>query len=184
MRYFEFMPVIDYSGVSVRDITRRAILRATYVNYPYVFLPYTVHPGERPVDIANIYYGSIDKTWVVLMSQQIVDPYYEWPMDANQFADYLNEKYQKQSPDGVDVVEWTANPLYNDNITCYALKEDSDVRISILGYQSLTDGAEAYRPVRIYEQEEDLNEERRNIRLIDRTYLPQIERELREQMAL
>lgn len=184
MRYFEFMPVINYSKVPVRDITRRSILRSTYINHPYVFLPYTIHPGERAIDIANVYYGSIDKTWVVLLSQKIIDPYYEWPMDPNQFADYLAFKYRLSAPEGVEAMEWTSNPLYTDNIICYALKTDDTIRISQFGYQNLPEGdSELYRPIRIFEAEENENNLRRNITLIDRTYLPQIEREIREQMS-
>jgi hypothetical protein len=37
---------------------------------------------------------------------------------------------------------------------------------------------EEWRPYRIYDQEYDLNENKRNILLVDRQYLPKIEKEL------
>jgi hypothetical protein len=85
-----------------------------------LFLPYTVKQNERAEDIAQFYYGSVDYSWLVYMANQIVDPYYEWPMDEETFNNYLIAKYEELSGEtGDDVVDWTKDDTITDNIVYY-----------------------------------------------------------------
>jgi hypothetical protein len=108
VKYFENFPTIEYEGQRVRDITRRNSFTKLVSTNPLLFLPYTVREGERPEDIANFYYGSTDYTWLVYISNNIIDPYHQWPMAEADFNNYLIEKYGEQSGRiGEDVVDWT-----------------------------------------------------------------------------
>lgn len=108
MKYFEKFPVITYEGQRVKDITRRNNFSAFVAANPMLFMPFTVKEGERPEDIANYYYGSTDYTWLVYMSNNIIDPYHQWPMAEADFNAYLIEKYGSQSGRvGEEVVELT-----------------------------------------------------------------------------
>jgi hypothetical protein len=108
VKYFENFPTIEYEGQRVRDITRRNSFTKLVSTNPLLFLPYTVREGERPEDIANFYYGSTDYTWLVYISNNIIDPYHQWPMAEADFNNYLVEKYGEQSGRiGEDVVDWT-----------------------------------------------------------------------------
>jgi hypothetical protein len=108
MRYFENFPTIDYEGQKVKDITRRSSFTDFVAANPMLYLPLTVKEGERPEDIANYYYGSTDFTWLVYMSNNIIDPYHQWPMAEQDFNNYLIGKYGEVSGRvGEEVVEWT-----------------------------------------------------------------------------
>lgn len=118
-KYFENFPVIEYEGQRVKDITRRSSFSKLVSTNPLLFMPYTVKEGQRPEDIAQFYYGSTDYTWLVYMSNNIIDPYHQWPMSEADFNNYLIEKYTEESGRiGEDVVDWTRedNP---DNIIYY-----------------------------------------------------------------
>lgn len=118
-KYFENFPTIEYEGQRVKDITRRNSFSKLVSTNPLLYMPYTVKEGQRPEDIANFYYGSTDYTWLVYMSNNIIDPYHQWPMAEADFNAYLIEKYQAESGRiGEDVVDWTRedNP---DNIIYY-----------------------------------------------------------------
>lgn len=118
-KYFENFPVIEYNGKLVRDITRRNEFLNSIRTNPYLFLPYTVKEGERPEDVAEFYYGSVDYVWLVYLANNIVDPYHEWPMDEFTFNEYLIEKYAEQSGlKGQEVVDWTRADI-EDNILYY-----------------------------------------------------------------
>jgi hypothetical protein len=119
-KYFENFPVIKYDGKLVRDITRRnQFLRSVSTN-PLLFLPYTVKQNERAEDVAQFYYGSVDYVWLVYMANQIIDPYYEWPMDEETFNQYLISKYQDVSGEnGDDVVDWTRSTDNDENVVYY-----------------------------------------------------------------
>ena len=118
-KYFQNFPIIDYEGTQVRDITRRNGFTQLVAQNPALYLPFTVKEGERPEDIADYYYGSTDYTWLVYMSNNIIDPYHQWPMAEADFNNYLIEKYGAQSGRvGDEVVEWTKEDN-GDNIIYY-----------------------------------------------------------------
>jgi|TARA_B110000977_G_scaffold17708_1_gene21466 hypothetical protein len=122
-KYFQDFPVIRYEGRKVRDITRRASFVRAVSNNPYVYYSYTIKDGQRAEDVALEYYGSVDYIWLVYMANNIIDPYYEWPMDASTFNDYLVDKYTAESGKiGEDVIDWTKNESIDDNILYYIKK--------------------------------------------------------------
>lgn len=120
MKYFENFPVIEYQGRKVRDISRRASFARALANNPLLYYSYTVKEGERAEDVALDYYGSVDYVWLVYMANNIIDPYYEWPMDGQTFNDYLVSKYQADSGRiGEDVIDWTKDETIDENIIYY-----------------------------------------------------------------
>ena len=119
MKYFENFPTIDYDGQRVKDITRRNTFTNLVSSNPMVYLPYTVKEGQRIEDIAQAYYGSTDFAWLVMMSNNIIDPYHQWPMAELDFNAYLTDKYGAVSGKvGDEVVEWTKEDN-GDNIIYY-----------------------------------------------------------------
>jgi len=119
-KYFENFPIVEYNGKQVRDITRRNNFVKSISTNPMLFLPYTVKQNERAEDIAEFYYGSVDYAWLVYMANQIIDPYYEWPMDEETFNKYLIAKYTDVSGEvGDDVVDWTKEEGNDENIVYY-----------------------------------------------------------------
>ena len=119
MKYFENFPTISYDGQQVKDITRRNSFTSLIATNPFMALPYTVREGERPEDIANFYYGSTDYTWLVYFSNNIIDPYIQWPMSEADWNAYMAKKYAKLSGRiGDEVVEWTRSDD-DDNIIYY-----------------------------------------------------------------
>lgn len=120
MKYFENFPQVDYNGRQVTDLTRRNRFLKTVQNNPMLYYPYTVKEGERPEDIALNYYGSTDYTWLVYMSNNIIDPYHQWPLSEEQFEEYLKAKYAEASgKTGNDIIDWTRDEDIEDNIVYY-----------------------------------------------------------------
>ena len=115
------MPIINYNGYQVRDLTRRNKFLPVSMANPYLFLPYTITDEDRPEDIAYYYYGSTDYTWLVLLANNIIDPYHDWPLKEDDFYQYLIKKYEKVSgKKGYEVVDWTQNETLSDNIVYYS----------------------------------------------------------------
>lgn len=119
-KYFENFPTVEYEGQTVTDITRRNSFTKVVSTNPLLYLPYTVEEGERPEDIAQFYYGSTDYTWLVYLSNNIIDPYHEWPKSQAEFNDYIIAKYKEQSGEiGEDIVDWIRDPDNDENILFY-----------------------------------------------------------------
>jgi len=99
MSYFSKFPKITYDmkGDSVRkllpDILRRVKLRTTIKSGGMLFDKYDVKEGERPEDVAFKWFGDPELHWIILMTNNVTDRYYDWPMNQVQFAEYLTDKY-------------------------------------------------------------------------------------------
>jgi hypothetical protein len=119
-QYFEKFPEISYSGVRVRDVTRRVNFLKQTINNPYVFLPYTIEEGDRAEDVAYHYYGDPSYVWLVYLANNIIDPYHEWPFDEETFHRYLIDKYSAQSGrKDWDVIAWAQDQTREDNVVYY-----------------------------------------------------------------
>lgn len=119
-RYFTHFKKIEYQGKQVRDITNRSKIRDDLLADPFIYLPYTIADGEKPETVAQLYYGSVDDTWLVLLANNITDPYYDWPLSDEEFDQYFIDKYSEFSGrTGFDVIRWGQNLNARDNIVYY-----------------------------------------------------------------
>lgn len=202
-RYFTDFPVVRYNSVPVRDITRRTNFIRENLSNPFVFLPYTIKENERPEDIAFLYYGSVDYTWVVLLANEIYDPQNQWHLNEELFNELLIKKYKDVSgKTGYEVIDWTRNQTILENIlyyekdgiayapstfpTIYEANLLGEFVLDENGYKipiSRTVPSD-YIPVRIYDYEFQYNENKREITLVDKSYISQIEKEFRKKIKL
>jgi hypothetical protein len=91
-RYFEKFPITNYSNTYVVDITKRAtLLNKVYTN-PFIFYPYEIN-DERADQLSHRYYDDAYQSWIIYFSNRIVDPYYEWHLNENEFNEFINSKY-------------------------------------------------------------------------------------------
>jgi len=99
MSYFSKFPKLAYDikGDKVRkllpDILRRVKLRSKIKSGGMLFDKYDVKEGEKPEDIAFKWFGDAELHWVILMTNDVTDRYYGWPMNHAQFAEFLTDKY-------------------------------------------------------------------------------------------
>lgn len=188
MNYFKFFPTVIYNGKSAVNITRRTAIQQQLYSSPIAFLSYTIKDGEKPEDIALYYYDDIGKTWLVFLANNIIDPVSQWPLSNSDFEKMIIKKYTKQAQVvnpayvGNGVINWTQNASLTTNILWYQNAENS--RISKDTYLLNADlgliTAGDWYPVRIYDYELELNENKRNIFLFNRAYASQAESDLKE----
>jgi hypothetical protein len=192
-KYFSSFPTVSYNGVTIRDITKRTNFIQNNLSNPYLFLPYTVKEGEKPEDIAYNYYGSIEATWLVLMCNNIIDPYTQWSLPTEIFDDMIIQKYAVQSgKTGIEVLNWAQNETILDNIVYYyAVIDGKEISVSPDTFDKIYDidgnllgrNVEAgYLPYRVYDYELDMNESKREILVVEKNYYPQIEKEFMDLM--
>ena len=106
MSYFNKFPLLAYDikGDKVRkllpDILKRVKLKSVIKSGGMIFERYDVKDGEKPEDIAFKWLGDAELHWIILMTNNVTDRYYDWPMNQVQFAEFLTDKYG----DNVDAV--------------------------------------------------------------------------------
>ena len=89
------------------NILKRVKLRSGLRSGAFMFDNYDVKDGERPEDVAFKWFGDAQLHWVILMTNNITDRYYQWPLTQPQFQEYLKDKYGAGSEDAVHHYENT-----------------------------------------------------------------------------
>lgn len=173
MAYFSQFPKVSYdvrgdgNPQQMINITKRVrfrdYMKTNFVTYDF----YDVKSGETPEYIANEFYGDPELHWVVLLANDIIDYYNEWPMTVPQFETYVKSKYD--NVDGIHHYEYT--------------QESGDTTFKIeLPNDSATTQPAGSLPVTNYQYEENLQEQRRRIRLIQPRFIGQIKKEFKNRM--
>ena len=149
------------------QIIKRVKLRTGIKNGMFLFDKYDVVVGEKPEDIAFKYYGDARLHWVILMTNDITDRYYQWPMTQPQFEEFLADKYGSGSEDSVHHYEIT-------QASGRSTGQGPDDYSHKVEVNSDEDDAETITN-RQYEQR--LQDKYGQIRLLDKQYLNQFLRE-------
>jgi hypothetical protein len=143
----------------VTDLMTRVKVREKIVNEAMLYDTYDVPSGEKPEDTAYKHFGSSQYHWVILLTNNITDRYYDWPLTEQDFETYITDKYT--NPDAVHHYEITqsSGPQTGNGPDDYTHK--IEVNSTQSGAQSVSN--------REYEQR--LQDEKRQIRLLDPNYL-------------
>ena len=113
MAYFERFPLMAYDVAGngnyklLPNILRRVKLRSGLRSGSFLFDSYDVTDGERPEDIAFKLYGDPELHWVILMTNNVTDRFYQWPMTQPQFQEHLTDKYGAGNEDATHHFEKT-----------------------------------------------------------------------------
>ena len=174
-KFFSAFPKIDYnlSGVNgntkeVTDIFRRVKIRSKIANNVTLFDKYNVDEGEKPEDVAYKVYGEADYFWVVTLVNNIVNRYYDWPLDEFNFQQFVADKYS--NPDGIHHYEITqsSGKQTGDGPSDYSHK--IEVNSDTVGAQSVSN----------IEHERRLQDEKRQINILLPQYLATFEDEFKK----
>lgn len=130
-RYFDKFPVITYANTEAIDITRRVAVLDKVASEPYVFYPYEITDNERADQFAARYYDDQYKSWILYVTNKIVDPYYEWYLHEGDMQEFIIKKY------GTFYAAQTKIKYYVNN---WPGQED----ISVSAYNALTLGMQKY----------------------------------------
>ena len=165
-KYFKQFPLIDYnlSGVNgntqeVTDIFRRVKVRSKISDNVILFDKYDVHSGEKPEDVAYKIYGDADYFWVVTLVNNVVNRYYDWPLDEYNFQQFVADKYS--NPDGIhhyEITQSSGNQTGNG-------PDDYSHKLEV---NSDTAGAQSVSNI---EYERRLQDKKRKIRLLQPAFL-------------
>jgi len=112
-RYFVKFPVINYSNTAVINIMERAVVYNTPKNTPNFYYPFDVVQGQRPDQIADHYYSDQYISWMMYLTNGIIDPYYQWYLSAADFNNYITSKYNTSIPVLQNSVMFYRNNWYN-----------------------------------------------------------------------
>ena len=176
--YFRPFPKINYdvkknnSPLLLTDITKRYKIRDILLQKAAIYYNYTVRDGDRPDLIAFKYYGDETLDWLIFLCNNMMDPYYDWPLDYRKFTAYMKSLYGS-----VDVAKSTVfeyRKILNEQSTLIdgTVVPKRTVVIDLNTYNSLSTSVR--EEIDAYQYYEELNDAKREIKLLDERFVPDI----------
>ena len=160
--YFDKFPIIPYDSVGdlqfkdVTNLLRRVGMRTKLKTNTFLYDTYNVKEGETPEMIAHKLYGDTELHWIILLINEVTDRYHQWPMTTPQFLDFINDKYD--NPDGIHHYETT--------------QTSGDTKVKIEVFNEVDEDAyTGLTPITNREYEENEQDKRRKIKLLDPSYV-------------
>lgn len=113
-RYFDRFPVIDYDGTIAKNILTRVDFTEQSKKDIYSTFQFTLEEGfERPDLLSYNYYGSSQFDWMIYLTNNIVDPYYDYYKSTDDFKKFIESKYGS-SQDARRITQFYRNNWHND----------------------------------------------------------------------
>ena len=158
--YFNNFPLIPYDATGtgelkvVTNLLRRVGVRAKVKANTMLYDTYDVRNGETPESIAFKLYDDAELHWVILLVNDITDRFHDWPLTEAQFLQFIKDKYTNV-----------------DAIHHYEISQESgDTSIKISVGTDNTDYPSA-TAITNYEYEQEVQDAKRKIRLLDPSYV-------------
>ncbi len=190
----------------ITNITARFGFEQSLKENSSAFYKYDLQEGDTPEIVAAKFYDSPERHWIVLMFNDIYDPQYDWPLQYSTFIEYVDKKYSANNyadtaNTSVTGLSWAMNvtnvhAYYKvvtrtnfDNIsiieklevdantwanvapttTSYTLQDGSTIT------QAITKEKQSY-----YDYENELNENKRSIKLLKPEFVSAVEKEFKK----
>jgi hypothetical protein len=162
--FFSRFKNIDYDGDSIKDLSTAIIIKPAIKANKDLYFWYELEEWETPDSTAFDHYGNSKLNFVVLLLNDIVDPFFDWPLNSNELLALCVERYGlptitsgRYNTDGY----FTVKHWVNDGII----------------YQ---DGHEPVNSLAVshFEYEESLNDAKRRIKVLHPELVPQMNKEL------
>ena len=186
--YFSFIPNIEYDKkpiqypfsesdfVVAKNFFRRYQVNQDVFSYSVYFKKYAVEEGERLDTIAEAAYGNPFYDWVIVLTNNIINPAFAFPLSQENLRKVLEKTYD----DPYSEIRHYKTYEVKNSAGTIVLKEGLIVDekfynspFKYWGGSSVTQlpGSEVSRPVTVFEYEEEENEKKREIFLLKPRYL-------------
>jgi hypothetical protein len=212
-KFFNYFPKTFYTsnnnstGIdTVTNIIARFGFEKKLKENSSAFYKYTIKDSDTPEIIAAKFYDNVERHWIVLLFNDIIDPQYDWPLKSDTLIKYINTKYStveyantantlvtglswaqnishvqayykiitRTSADGTDIVEKItvdAN-TYANVATSSATYTLADGTTTV---ETITKEKQTY-----YDYEMEVNESKRDIKLLKNDFVSIVEKEFKK----
>jgi hypothetical protein len=172
------------------------------------FYPYQIQDGDTPEIIADKYYDNSERHWIVLLFNDIIDPQFDWPLNQNSIIEYIDKKYTANGAANTPAQSGIAWALSENNVQAYfkvitttgndgtitteKLQVDKNTYANISSTTtSYTTQANEIVIIAVsketrsyYTYEVDENETKREIKLLKKDFIPDVEKEFKRVIKL
>lgn len=199
MKYFNSLPLVaitneDNTTRVYRNIMARLSVIPSVLENTLAYYPYDLQAGDTPEIVAHKYYGDSYRYWIVMLSNQMLDPQWDWPLDDITLNNYIIKKYENTNINVyVDVKNYRKTITKTNSfgqITTETVNISQKEYDELIPYSKVLNFATESVSVAVdkntqsyYEYELEQNEKKRSIKLLNKNYVPQLESEFKNLMG-
>ena len=179
---FRSFPKVNYSLKKnknfelLTNITLRFKVRDIIKNRTAIYFDYVVKDSDRPDIIASKYYDDPSLDWIIFLVNDIVDPYYDWPLNDESFDSYMRTLYGSTAEAKSTVFEY--RKIINNQSVRFDGKiiPKRTVVVDLNTYISLA--ATDREQISAYDYYFEQNAEKRKIKILDKQFVSSLVREV------
>jgi len=179
--YFSLLPNIEYDEkpisypfsesdfVTAKNFFRRYKLNDDVFSYAVFFSKYAIEDGERIDMLAKKAYGDPFYDWVILLTNNMVNAQYDWPLTNYQVSKVLESEYDDAYTE-IAYYETIKIGQYAAGLRVDETFFNAQHKINNNGSVSIVDGSAICGPVTVAEDFYRENEKKREIYLLKPAY--------------
>ena len=204
--YFSYFPRTFYKPIDggsdfdiVTNIMARFKLQENLKTNTALYYTYKIQEEDTPEVLAYKVYGDPEKHWMILMFNDMIDPQYDWPLTDRALNLFVNSKYSSNAntQSGQTGLMWARQNIHsyykditttfeqNSNIISLQIDSGTYANTSLSSTTITLDGGYQVQKTvskktkSYYEYEYELNESKRNIKLIKKEFANSLMKELK-----
>ena len=162
-------PFSDAERVVAKNFFRRYKLNDDIFSYAVFFNKYAIKDGERPDTLSKKLYGDPFFDWVILLTNNLVNAQYDWPLSNYD----LNKTLEKEYADPYNTIhhyETIKIAQYPAGLRVDKAFFDKQHKINDNGTVSIVNGSAICGPVTVADHYAKENEKKRNIYILKSKY--------------
>ena len=179
--YFSLVPNIEYDEkpisypfsesdfVTAKNFFRRYTVNEDVFSYAAFFKKYAIVDGERPDQLALKAYGDPFFDWVILLTNNMVNAQYDWPMTNYELQKVLEEEFDDAYTE-IHHYETIKIGQYAAGLHVDETFFNGQHKVNVNGTVTLKNGSEICGPVTVAEHYTRENEKKREIYLLKPAY--------------
>ena len=180
--YFNIVPNIAYDQkpisfpfsksdyIVAKNFFRRYKLNDDIFSQAVYFKKYAVQDGERPDTIAKKIYGNPYYDWVVLLTNNVINAQYDWPLSGYDLAQVIESNFDDPYSEIRHYEIREDIGTYTKGLRVDKTFYDGQHKLNIGGSIITKNGNEIASPVTIADYYHDENEKKREIFLLREKY--------------
>lgn len=174
MSYFSKFPFLSYTFDSnttyniVTDVLKRVTVNQKTQENLTIFDEYDVKDGETPEIVSFKFYDTPDYHWVILVTNNIFDARFGWPLSGEQLFKFVQDKYGEAN------VGVTHHYTQNESSDIIVDPTQLTIVYTRVGSEKVTSNVLSFPnayPISNLSYEETKNESKRRIRVLKAEFL-------------
>jgi len=190
--YFSIIPNVSYDEkpisypfsesdfVVAKNFFRRYKINDDVFSNLLLFKKYTIQEGERPETLAQKAYGNVFYDWVILLTNNMVNAQYDWPLNNYELYKTLESEYDDPYSE-IHHYETAAIGQYGAGLHVDETFYNGQHKVNIDGTITLKNGNEICSPITVAEYYSKENEKKREIYILKKSYLRSFVNDFRKQ---